>query len=65
MATPGITQIVIRRGLAVFHVYGPKAGREGVWLAKGQVDGIYDSPVKTTWRSGAFQCLVIDKSNHF
>ena len=62
MAGPGITEIVIRRGLAVFHVYGPDAGAEGVWLAQGQVDGLYDASVKTTWRSGAFQVGSTQKS---
>lgn len=52
------TQIVgvrIRRGDEVFHVHGDQAGAEGVWLGQGQVQGIYDSPVKTTYKSGAFQ----------
>lgn len=40
----------------MFHVHGgPKEGREGVYLAKGQVEGIYDAPVRTTWKTGAFQ----------
>lgn len=38
-----------------FHTHGDGAGMEGVWNAKGQVKGIYDSPVKTTWKSSAFQ----------
>lgn len=53
--TVGIREIRIRRGDYVFHVYGPNAGLEGVWLAKGQVTGLYDAPVKTTWKTGAFQ----------
>ena len=55
MSGPGITAIRIRRGEHVFHVHGDKAGQEGVWLAKGQVTGLYESPVKTTYKTGAFQ----------
>ena len=51
----GITAIRIRRGDVVFHVHGDLEGAEGIWLAEGQVEGIYDAPVKTTWKSGAFQ----------
>lgn len=54
MAT-GIVSIRIRRGDKVFHVHGDNAGLEGVWLAQGQVQGLYDAPVKTTYKSGAFQ----------
>jgi hypothetical protein len=50
----GIVGVRVRRGAHVFHVHGEHAGREGVWLAKDQVDGIYDAPVKTTYKSGAF-----------
>jgi len=38
-----------------FHVHGDQAGIEGAWAAKGQVQGIWHSPVKTTWKTGAFQ----------
>lgn len=31
------------------------AGAEGIWSASGQVRGIYDAPVKTTWKTAAFQ----------
>lgn len=49
-------QIRFRKGNTVFHVYGgPFEGREGVHLAEGAVEGIYDAPVKTTWKTGAFQ----------
>jgi hypothetical protein len=51
----GVVAVRIRRGDKVFHVHGDQAGREGVWLAQGQVQGIYDAPVKTTYKSGAFQ----------
>lgn len=55
MTDPGIKSIVIRRGEHSFHVHGEMAGLEGVWLAKGQVEGIYDAPIKSTWKTGAFQ----------
>lgn len=45
-----------------FHTHGDQAGIEGVWSAKGQVKGIWDSPVKTTWKSGAFQVGSTQKS---
>jgi hypothetical protein len=38
-----------------FHTHGNMAGAEGVWSGQGQVKGIWDSPVKTTWKSGAFE----------
>ncbi|PJE24729.1 MAG: hypothetical protein CK431_04310 [Mycobacterium sp.] len=40
---------------AVFHTHGRDGGTEGIWSAQGQVRGIWDAPVKTTWQSGAFQ----------
>lgn len=55
MTEPDNLRIRIVKGDTVFHVHGDQAGSEGVWLAKGQVDGIYDNPVKTTDKSGAFQ----------
>ena len=55
MADPRIVAIRIRRGNKVFHVHGDNAGLEGVWLAQGQVEGIYDAPIKSTWKTGAFQ----------
>lgn len=55
MADPGIVAIRIRRGDAVFHVHGQSAGAQGVWLAANQVHGIYDAPIKSTWKTGAFQ----------
>lgn len=39
----GVKSIRIRRGSQVFHVHGQNAGAEGVWLAHGQVEGIYDA----------------------
>lgn len=51
----GVKAVRFRKGSTVFHVYGERAGEEGVWLAHGQVDGIYDAPVTTTWKAGAFQ----------
>lgn len=55
MADPRIVAIRVRRGNAVFNVHGDNAGREGVWLAAGQVNGIYEAPIKSTWKTGAFQ----------
>jgi hypothetical protein len=39
----------------IFHTHGELGGTEGVWNQEGQVHDIWDSPVKTTWKSGAFQ----------
>lgn len=39
----------------IFHTHGDMAGIEGVWNAQGQVQGIWDAPVQTTWKSGVFQ----------
>jgi hypothetical protein len=50
-----IKSIRVEKGTTKFHVYGENAGQEGVWLAHGQVSGIYDTPVTSTWKSGAFQ----------
>lgn len=36
-------------------VHGDKAGDRGVYLGESQVAGIYDSPEKQTWKSGARQ----------
>jgi len=38
-----------------FDTHGDGGGLQGVWNLTGQVKGIYDAPVKTTWKSGAFQ----------
>ena len=38
---------------AVFHTHGDRAGDEGIWNAAGQVRGIYDAPMQTTWKTGA------------
>lgn len=40
---------------AEFHTHGREAGQQGIWNAMGQVRGIYDAPVKTTWKTGAFR----------
>lgn len=50
-----IKSIRVEKGTTTFHVHGENAGQEGVWLAHGQVSGIYDTPVTSTWKSGAFQ----------
>ncbi len=55
MADPGIVAIRIVKGDTTFHVHGADAGAEGVYLAAGQVHGLYEAPVKTTWKTGAFQ----------
>lgn len=55
MTNPGPTSIRIVKGNTVFHVHGDQVGEEGVWLARGQVQGLYDAPVQTTWKTGAFQ----------
>lgn len=60
-----ITSIRVEKGATVFHVYGEKAGQEGVWLAHGQVNGIYDAPVTSTWKSGAFQEGSTQKSTKY
>lgn len=55
MTVPGGLQIRFRRGNKVFHVYGgPNEGREGIHLAQGGFMGVYDAPVRTTWKTGAF-----------
>lgn len=38
-----------------FVTHGDGAGNQGVWNAAGQVKGVWDAPVKTTWKSSAFQ----------
>lgn len=55
MAEPDGFSVRVVKGLNTFHVHGVMQGTEAVWLAKGQVEGIYDAPVRTTWKSGAFQ----------
>lgn len=55
MSDPGIIAVRIVKGDRVFHVHGDRAGEEGVWLAAGQVHGLYEAPVRTTWKTGAFQ----------
>lgn len=39
----------------IFHTHGIEKGAEGVWNAQGQVKGIWDAPVETTSKGGAFQ----------
>lgn len=39
----------------IFHTHGDLKGTEGVWNAQGQVKGIWDAPVETTSKGGAFQ----------
>lgn len=42
-------------GGRTFHTHGELGGLEGVWNAQGQVRGIWEAPVQTTWKTGAFQ----------
>jgi hypothetical protein len=42
-------------GSQTFVTHGEGAGEQGVWNAAGQVQGLWDAPVKTTWKTGAFQ----------
>lgn len=65
MTNPGVTAIRIVKGSTTFHVHGDQAGAEGIWLAKGQVTGLYDSPVQTTWKTGAFQVGSTQRSKKF
>lgn len=39
----------------VFNTHGDLGGLQGVWNAQGQVAGIYDAPIQSVWKSGAFQ----------
>lgn len=55
MAGVGIRAIRIVKGDLVVNVHGQGAGAQGVVLAADQVHGIYDAPIKTTYKSGAFQ----------
>jgi hypothetical protein len=53
--TTKIRQIRIVKGTECFNVHGENERDRGVVLAKGGVEGIWDAPVKTTWKTGAFQ----------
>jgi hypothetical protein len=54
MTSPGITRVeVFGQGGEYLCVHGDGAGDRGVYLAEGGVAGIYDSPEKQTWKSGA------------
>jgi hypothetical protein len=50
-----IQDIYFTYGSQAFHVHPYPKCQQGVFLAEGQVENIYDAPVKTTWKSGAFQ----------
>jgi hypothetical protein len=53
---PGITSIeILGQNGEYLCVHGDGAGDRGVYLAEGQVTGIYDSPEKQVWKSGARQ----------
>ena len=56
MKQPGITSIeIFGQNGEYLCVHGEGAGDRGVFLGEGQVAGIYDSPEKQVWRSGARQ----------
>lgn len=50
--TSDVLRNVVTHG--VHPTLGP-AGRQGIWNAQGGVKGLYDAPIKTTWKTGAFQ----------
>lgn len=53
---PGITKIeIFGQDDEYLCVHGDGAGDRGVYLGEGQVAGIYDSPEKQVWKSGARQ----------
>lgn len=54
MTTDGIFGIRVSKGDFRLHVHGDRQGMEGVNLASGGVDRIYDAPVSTTWKTAAF-----------
>ena len=55
MTRSRIKSIRVVKGDKTYHVHGENAGDEGVYLAKGQVHGLYEAPVVTTYKTGAFQ----------
>lgn len=56
MRNPGITRIeIFGQNDEYLVVHGDGAGDRGCTLAEGGVRGIYDSPEKQTWKSGARQ----------
>lgn len=50
-----INKMWITGGGGTFVTHGQGAGAQGVWNGKGQVQGLWDAPVQTTWKSSAFQ----------
>jgi hypothetical protein len=55
MTVPKIRRIGFRRGSTEVTVYPYELVTHGVHLYEGQVEGIYDAPIKSTWKTGAFQ----------
>ncbi len=53
--TVGVTEVRFVRGGRKIVVHPVDNVNAGIFLAKDQVEGIYDAPVKTTWKTGAFQ----------
>ena len=50
-----ISSMYVVHGDQKFITHGDGQGDRGVWNAAGQVQGLWDAPVKTTWKTGAFQ----------
>jgi len=55
MTIPKIRRIGFRRGSTEITVHPYEQVTHGVYLLEGQVEGIYDAPIKSTWKTGAFQ----------
>jgi len=55
VTVPKIRRIGFRRGATEITVYPYEQVTHGVHLYEDQVAGIYDAPIKSTWKTGAFQ----------
>jgi len=55
VTVPKIRRIGFRRGSTEITVYPYEQVTHGVHLYEDQVEGIYDAPIKSTWKTGAFQ----------
>ncbi|WP_040815047.1 hypothetical protein [Nocardia concava] len=51
----GLTIILHGCDGSTWHVHGEGAGREGVYFAKDQIEGLFVPPTRTAWASGARQ----------
>lgn len=47
--------VVYGANASVWHVHGTDAGAEGVWLAKDQVEGVFEAPLRQSWDANARQ----------